>query len=148
MIRAVWSSFWGELNTPSSFYADPYGALTNASGHMLLGLCLSAGLALAYCAAFGEMPFRWAVWAAVTFGYLILIEWLKQDWQKADSIKDGGFVALGAAIPLLALKEVAFHPKVVLEPKPVEGLAVLAVSVIALAAYVYPRAVRKWTSTP
>lgn len=138
-VAAVWSAFWGELNTPDSFHARPYAALTNGAGHILLGLWCSAAISLAYCLATGEMPYRWTVWLLVTALYLWLIERIKQDWQKADSVIDGGFVSLGAAVPLAALKEVSFHPKVVLEAQPVWGLVVLAAVPIALAAYVTPR---------
>lgn len=144
MIRAVWLAFWGEINTPSAFRADPYGALTNQLGHVALGAFLASALSLIYCAAFGEMPFRWPVWAAVTMAYLVAVEWLQQGWSGPDSIIDGAFVSLGAAAPLAALKEVAFFPRVILEPQPKEGLTALACIVAALAVYVYPRAVRKW----
>lgn len=144
MIGTILRAFWGDLNTPSSFPNDPQGALTNQIGHLALGAFLAAFISLIYCAMAGEMPFRWAVWAGVSAAYLVMIEWLKQDWQKADSLIDGAFVSLGAAAPLAALKEVSFQPKVALEPQPEQGLAVLAVCLVALAAYVYPRAVRKW----
>jgi hypothetical protein len=144
MIRAVWLAFWGELATPGAFRADPYGALTNQVGHIALGAFLASALSLAYCAWFGEMPFRWPIWAAITLGYLLTVEWFVQRWSGPDSVIDGGFVSLGAAAPLAALKEAAFHPKVVLEPQPVQGLVVLAVIVVALAAHVFPRAMQKW----
>lgn len=143
MIRAVWLAFWGELNTPSAYQDDPYGALANQSGHLALGAFLAAALSLAYCGIFGEMPFRWPVWASVVTTYLVAVEWLKQGWSGADSVIDSAFVALGAAAPLVSLKEVAFIPRVVLEPQPREGLTLLAVIVVALAAHVYPRAVRR-----
>jgi hypothetical protein len=143
VIRAVWLAFWGELNTPSSFRADPQGALVNQVGHVALGAFLSSTLALAYCAVAGEMPFRWPVWAAITLGYLLTVEWFVQRWSGPDSLIDGGFVSLGAAAPLAALREVAFLPSVKLEPQPVQGLAVLAMIVVALAAYVLPRARQK-----
>lgn len=147
MIRAVWQSFWGELSAPSSFPADPYGALTNQAGHLALGFFLSSAAALiastTACAFAGEMPFRLTIWAAVTVGYLVLVEWLQGGWSGADSVIDTAFVSLGAAFPLAALKEVSFQPRVILEARPMEGLSLMAVIVAALAAYVYPRAVRK-----
>ena len=144
MIRAVLSAFWGELNTPNAYRDDPYGALTNQAGHLALGAFGAAALSLAYCAVGGEMPFRWPVWAGITMVYLLAVEWLWQDWSGPDSVIDGGFVSLGAAVPLAALQEVAFYPNVILEPRPQEGLAILGAIVVALSAYVYPRAVRKW----
>jgi hypothetical protein len=144
MVRAVWQSFWNELSTPGSFHNDPYGALTNQAGHLCIGAFLVSAYCLTYAGIMGEMPYRLPTWALITFSYLISIEWLQQKWGGADSLIDGGFVSLGAAAPLAALKEVSFQPKVVLEPQPESGLAVLAVIVVALSAYVYPRAIGKW----
>jgi hypothetical protein len=144
MIRAILHAFWGELNTPSSFRADPYGALTNQAGHVAFGAFIAAAICLIYGAWFGEMPYRWPTWVCVTFAYLLLVEWRQQGWKGADSLIDGGFVSLGAAAPLVALKEVSAHPKVILEPQTDEGLAILGAIVVALSAYVYPRALRWW----
>lgn len=144
MIRAVWQSFWGDLNTPSAFRDDPAGAAANQAGHLAIGAFAAAFLSLAYCAIYGEMPFRIAVWLGVTWGYLVAVEWLTQGWKGGDSIIDGAFVSLGAAVPLASLKEVSFQPRVVLEPRPEQGLLILATIAVALAVYVYPRAVRKW----
>ena len=143
MIRAVWLAFWGELATPGAYRADPYGALTNQVGHVAMGAFLASALSLAYCAWAGEMPFRWPVWAAITLGYLLTVEWFIQRWSGPDSLIDGGFVSLGAAAPLASLKEVAFFPSVKLEPQPVQGLVVLALICVSLAAYVIPRGLRK-----
>lgn len=143
MIRAVWASFWGELNTPNAYRDDPYGALANQAGHLALGAFLASALSLAYCGLFGEMPFRWPVWASVTMTYLVAVEWFQQGWSGPDSVIDGGFVSLGAAAPLVSLKEVAFNPRVVLEPQVEEGLTLLCVIAVALVAHVYPRAVRR-----
>lgn len=136
-------AFWGELNTPSAYRADPYGALKNQVGHVAFGAFLASALSLGYCAWFGEMPFRWPIWAAITLGYLLTVEWFVQRWSGPDSLIDGGFVSLGAAAPLAALKEVALYPSVTLEPQPVQGLVVLGVIVLALAVYVIPRALQK-----
>lgn len=144
MIRKVWQSFWNELNTPGSFPNDPYGALTNQAGHVCIGAFLVSAYCLAFAGLFGEMPYRVPTWGLITVLYLVLIEGIQQKSGGADSLIDGGFVSLGAAAPLAALKEVSFQPKVVLEPQPENGLAVLAVILVALAAYVYPRAVGKW----
>jgi membrane-bound ClpP family serine protease len=143
-VNEVWRMFWGDLNTPSSFPTDPQGAFLNQLGHIAAGLVAAIVLCYAFLLGFGEMPYRWGVWFAIVAIYLVAIEWFTQGWNKADSVIDGAFVALGAAIPLAGLKEIAFHPKVVLEPRPIEGLAVLVISALALAAYVYPRAVRRW----
>jgi hypothetical protein len=144
VIRAALKAFWGELNTPAAFPNDPYGALTNQAGHLCLGACLVAAYCLIFCGIMGEMPYRLPTWALVTFGYLISVEWAGQGWQGPDSVFDGGFVSLGAAAPLVALKEVQFQPKVVLEPQVEEGLTMLALIATALAAYVLPRAIGKW----
>lgn len=144
MIRAAISAFWSELNTPGAFQNDPYGALTNQAGHLCLGASLVAAYSLIYCGIMGEMPYRLPTWALTTFGYLVAIEWTAQGWKGADSVVDGGFVSLGAAAPLVALKEVQFQPTVVLEPQIEQGLTLLALIAVALAAYVLPRAVGKW----
>jgi hypothetical protein len=144
MIRAVWEAFWGQLSEPSSFRSDPYGALTNQAGHVAFGAFIAAAFCLIYGAWFGEMPYRWPTFGGVTLAYLLLVEWLQQGWSGPDSLIDGGFVSLGAAAPLVALKEVSAHPRIILEPQAEEGLAILGVIVVALSAYTYPRALRWW----
>ena len=148
MIRSVWQSFWGELNTPSSFHDDPVGAVENQVGHISQGAFITAAICLIYGAWFGEMPYRWPTWVGVALGYLVLIEWVKQGWKGADSLADGGFFVLGSATVLVAFKELPHDSKVVLELQIGPGLAALAAIVIALAAYVYPRAVMKWRARP
>ena len=139
MIREALSALWSDLSTPDAFPNDPYGALTNQAGHLCLGAALAATYCLIFCGIMGEMPYRLPTWALVTFGYLITIEWVGQGWQGPDSVIDGGFVSLGAAAPLVALKEVSFQPKVVLEPQVEQGLTLLALIAAALGAYVLPR---------
>lgn len=144
MISAILRAFWGDLNTPNKFHADPQGAFVNQLGHMAAGNAAAIFLCYVYLLAMAEMPSRWGVFLLIVAVYLVGIEWIKQGWSKADSFIDGGFVALGAAVPLSGLKELRFQPTVELGIRPIEGLAVMAVCLVALAAYVYPRAVRKW----
>ena len=144
MIRAVWLSFWGELNTPNSFRSDPAGAATNQSAHMFWGLIAAISACMAWNAEFGEMPHREATWAFVTLFYLVVIEKVQQSWSGADSVIDTAFWSLGAAIPLFSLKEVSFHPKVVLELQERDTWLVLAAVALSLIVYLLPRAVRKW----
>ena len=143
MIRSVWLAFWAELNTPSNYAADPYGGFTNQASHWAVGIAAAAATCLLFGLLAGEMPPRWGVWLAVTLGYAVWIEKIKQEWAGPDSIVDTGFVALGAALPLASLKETAFRPRIALELHAEAGLAVLAGSAIALLAYVYPR-LKKW----
>jgi hypothetical protein len=144
VLRKALSAFWSELNTPGAFQNDPYGALTNQAGHICIGATLTATYALIFCGIVGEMPYWLPTWALITFGYLVAVEWTAQGWKGADSVFDGGFIGLGAAAPLVALKEVSFEPKVMLEPQIKEGLALLALIVVALAVYVLPRVIRWW----
>lgn len=144
MIRSVWLAFWAELNVPSNYRADPYGGAANQAAHWALGIAAASAFCLVFGLIAGEMPPRFGVLALVAFGYAVAIEKIKQSWAGPDSVIDTAFVALGAALPMVALKETAFHPRIVLDLQEVEGLSVLAISAIAWLAYIAPRAVQKW----
>ncbi len=144
---AVWRAFWGDLNTPSSFPDDPEGGLKNQASHILLGLYLSACLCIAYALIYGEMPHRVGVWFAVTITYFWLIELRRQQWQGADTLIDTGFVGLGAAVPLVSLKELAFHPEIDLRLQLTGAVVVFVAIPVALAAYGVPRIFRKYRTS-
>jgi hypothetical protein len=141
---AVWRMFWGDLNTPDSFHDRPYEAGLNQIGHIALGAIAVCVACLAWSMFYAEMPYKAAVWLAVTGGYAVIIEAWRQGWAGADSVVDSAFFGMGAAIPLVALSEAAIRPEIKLVANEVEGLAAIATAFVALAVYVYPRARRKW----
>ena len=140
----VWRSFWGELNTPDDFHDKPYEGGMNQAVHWIMGAASIVVICLLWAILYGEMPYKIPTWCVVTGTYALAVERLRQGWKGADSIVDTYFFGLGSALPLLALTEVSFRPKINLEPNPIEGLTGLGVTVVSLALYVYPRAKRKW----
>lgn len=144
MISAAWLAFWGDLNTPESYPDDPVKAATNQAAHWSVGAVLSSVVCMAWFLVFGEMPWREAVWLAVVSAYLGLIEWYRQGWKGADSLTDGIFVGLGAALPLVALKERMTEAGPTLDPRAVEGLSLIAASLVIYAAHILPRLVRQY----
>lgn len=144
MFWAVWKAFWGDLNTPSSFPDDPYGGLVNQAAHILFGLWVASALCIVVALLTGEMPYRLAVWPAVVLPYFFVVELGRQQWQGADTLIDTGFVGLGAAVPLLSLKEVAFHPEIDLRLQMPGAVVVFVAIPVALAAYGLPRLFRKY----
>lgn len=141
---AIWQAYWGRLNEPSSYWADPEGASKNQLSHWAIGLWLSGTLCLFYAFQFGEMPSRLFVWSLLTIGYFILIEWTKQGWQGPDSVIDTMFFSLGAAVPLVPLKEASFYPEIQLVLREREGLALMLGTAVLYALHIAPRARRWW----
>jgi hypothetical protein len=144
-IVSLFAAFWSELNDPSTYRDDPYGAAVNQLGHVALGAFTVSAVCVIWQLVFGEMPYRVPTWLILTAGYAVLIEWAIQGWSRADSIIDTGFVALGFLIPLASFKEVGrYRDGVTLYlDAPVSG-ACLAATAVMLAVYVAPRAVRKY----
>ena len=144
-IFAVLASLWAEINHPSTYLADPYGAAVNQLGHVALGAFTVSAVCVIWQLVFGEMPYRVPTWLILTAGYAVLIEWAIQGWSRADSLIDTAFVALGFLIPLASFKEVGrYRDGVTLYlDAPVSG-ACLAITFVMLAMYVLPRAVRKY----
>lgn len=142
-VRPVWQSFWGQLDTPSSFPNDWYGAATNQATHWAVAMFSTIAFCLVYGLVFSEMPYRWPVFAGASLGYLFYVEVWRQGWQGADSINDWVFWSLGAAVPLVALEEVWFRPNVCLEPRNVEGLALLGATAVIYLAHIIPRYLRQ-----
>lgn len=144
---SIWRMFWGELNTPDSFYDKPYEGGMNQAIHILIGIALVCIICLGYALLTGEMPYKSLTWLTVTAGYAVLIESWRQKWMGEDSLVDTAFVSLGAIIPLVSLSEVSFQPNIKLVPNEIEGLVSICVAIVALAIYVYPRAKRKWEAS-
>lgn len=143
MWRAIWLAYWGRVNEPSSYWADPEGASKNQLSHWAIGLWLSASSCMGYALIFGEMPSRLAVWCVLTLGYFRLIELMKQGWQGPDSVIDTMFFSLGAAVPLVPLNEVSFYPEIDLSLNEEAGLALMGTTLVLFIAHVAPRA-RRW----
>lgn len=139
----IWRAFWGEMNTPGSYPADPYGAAANQLGHMALGAVAAAVLCMGWAAVTGEMPYRLVSGIALVLAYTVAIEWWRQGWQRADSIIDTLFVALGIAAPMASLREAAIDP-IRLDPDPPVFFWWLAVAATCFALYIYPRARRAY----
>ena len=135
----MWRAFWGELNRPETFARDPYGALTNQAGHVLLGGVAVCAVCASWALAFGEMPHRWPTGLILIALYAVMIEWWRQGWRRGDSILDTAFVALGVAGPLVTLVEVRFRPVIELQLQPWAFLLWLVCTVAALGVYVAPR---------
>lgn len=139
----VIAEIWREANTPARYDRDPYGALLNQIGHVAVGAFFAAIFCVLWGAATGEMPVRVLVWLGLVAAYLVLIERLAQGWTGRDSVTDAVFVALGAAIPMVSLEEIGAGDRIVLELHVLPALAMLALTLAALAAHVIPRAMRR-----
>jgi len=135
----MWRAFWGDLNRPETFARDPYGALTNQGTHVLLGGVLVCAICALWAIIYGEMPYRWPTGLAVVVFYAGVIEWWRQGWKPGDSILDAAFVAVGAAGPLVSLREVRFRPAIELEFYEWNFVLWLGCTGTALAIYVAPR---------
>jgi len=144
VLAAIWA-FWGELNNPTAYESDPYGAAVNQLGHVALGAFAVSAVCVVWQLVFGEMPYRVPTWLILTASYAVLIEWAVQGWSRADSIIDTAFVALGFLIPLASFKEVGrYRDGVTLYlDAPTSGMC-LTTLLIMLAIYVTPRAIRKY----
>lgn len=140
---SIWRAFWGDLNTPSTYYADPYGAAVNQISHMALGAVAVVAICAAWALIYGEMPYRWGAGVAVVVLYAAVIELGVQRWSGQDSTVDTAFVAMGAAAPLVSLHEVTFLPAIRLEFYAGNALTWLVCAVATLAVYVAPR-IRRW----
>lgn len=144
-ILAALAAFWAELNNPSKYQDDPYGAAVNQLGHVALGAFTVSAVCVIWQLLFDGMPYRGPTWLTLTICYAIVIEWAVQGWSRIDSMIDTAFVALGFLIPLASFKEVGRYMDGValyLDAK-TSGLCLLTTAV-ALAAYVTPRAVKKY----
>jgi hypothetical protein len=145
--RQIWQRFWGDLNTPEAFPRDWYKALTNQSGHWAWAAAVVCAICGVWALHHGEMPYRLPLWVCVVVVYGVVIEYLRQGWRRRDTINDIYFVALGAAGPLMSLKEATYRPEVWLGLVG-GGLGVLmwlGVTVVSLAVYIYPRIAREIT---
>jgi hypothetical protein len=73
------------------FRGDWYGWLTNQCSHIALGLFLAGAVSLIWFVMAGEMPRKWAGWAACLGLYLSLE--LVRGWHGWDSFEDTAFTA-------------------------------------------------------
>ena len=137
-------SFWRELNDPSSFAADPIGGAGNQGTHVLIGGSIATAICVLWAYWYGEMPVRWTLWLAILVLYAVVIEWLVQGWNWWDSVQDTYFISVGAAAPLVSLKEVEYRPEIKLDFNELQCLAWLVVLVVSLTLYIYPRAAQKY----
>lgn len=95
------------LVVPQNFRAQPYQWLTNQTSHMGLGFVLAMLTCLAHFAAFGEYPYRAAIWCMIVIGYFGWAELSMQGWRGGDTIEDTVFVCgYGAGGFLYTLREV------------------------------------------
>jgi hypothetical protein len=136
--------FWTELNEPSRFADDPVGAAGNQGTHILIGGSAAVAVCVVWAYFYGEMPYRWPLWVAIVLLYAGFVEWFFQGWKRRDSVVDTYFISLGAAGPLVALKEVEYRPEIQLEFNAAQCLTWLVVLVMSMALYVYPRAAQKY----
>jgi hypothetical protein len=144
MFGSALRSFWGDLNTPGTYYADPVGGAGNQGTHVLMAGCVTVAVCVFWAVFYGEMPYRWPLWLAVVFGYAVGVEWLSQGWSGKDSSADTYFVGLGAAGPLVSLYEVTYRPEIKLGFNEFECGVWLVVLVVSMAAYIWPRAMRAY----
>lgn len=141
---AVWRAFWGDLNEPDSFPAQPVVAGGNQVSHIAMGAAASAAVCMAWAAWQGEMPVRWYVGIGLTMAYLLVIELGRQGWRRGDTLVDTAFFALGAGWPLVSLYEIRFDPRIELGVNK-GAFALWSASVlVALGAYLTPRILRKY----
>ena len=75
-----------------NFRADPYGWLTNQVSHIGLGVVWSLVACALVLMAFGEFPFRVAIWCIIVLCYVGLVELAAQGWRGADTVEDTIFV--------------------------------------------------------
>ena len=95
-----------DLFLPSAFKRDPYGWLTNQTGHVFLGVVLAYLICLGWLVMFGEYPVRAWVWGVILAGYLCF-ELFGQGWRGWDTAEDTIFVvAYGAGGALFPFHEV------------------------------------------
>ena len=128
-MKVVFASIWREAMTPNDYRGKPYDAVLNQIGHIAVGAFFCAFACVSWGAVAGEMPVRALVWLMLVTAYYGVVEIGIQGLRKADSMKDTFFVALGVAIPLVALAEVSSPPvMLLLNLWPAFGIMVFAVA--------------------
>jgi hypothetical protein len=152
--------FWGEVNTSSNYYNDPYGGATNQVSHFALGAVVVWATCLVWAATWGEMPYKIPMWLILCGIYAVVVEYYIQKWNGADSAYDTMFFSSGAAVPFISLSEIgtikngvvhlsgsnvlAAKDGIILVLDYKASLPILIFTVIALATYVMPRAIQKY----
>lgn len=140
--------FWAELNTPDDFSDKPYEGLINQLGHACLGAIAASYICVTWGSVFLTMPYKWAVFLGILAFYGGVIEWWYQRSSAKDGLTDTFFVGLGASVPLVSFTEVATHnDETWLRLENGAAIASLMVLKVCLAAYIAPRAWRKYRSS-
>lgn len=138
---------WVALNTPSDFYNDWYGGVTNQLGHTAIGAAFAALICVLFGVLFGVMPFKWIVFAGILGFYGFGIEGGHQQSPAIDGILDTYFIMCGVSIVLFSLSQVGVTTDgvhLILHEGP--ALIGLGVTTLSLIAYAIPRAIREYRS--
>jgi hypothetical protein len=110
---AVWRVFWGDLNEPDSFPAQPYVAGANQVSHIAMAAAASAAVVRRLGrVAWARCPSDGMSVIGLTLAYLLVIEIGRQGWRRGDTPVDTAFFALGAGWPLVSLYEIRFDPRI------------------------------------
>lgn len=145
---AIWRTFWDDLNTAEDFADQPVKGATNQVGHIAIGCAVTAGICSGWVQLFGDGALTWPRVAAaaifVVLVYLIAIEFGRQGWAGRDTVEDTAFVALGATLPAVLLDMTPSGRWARIDEASTGFLVWLAITFVALGAYVYPRAKRRW----
>lgn len=86
--------------TPSRFYADPLGWLDNQVGHMFIAGVAAAAISYGWFWLTGDLPYRLAIWAAITVIYLAVE--LPQRGGLWDTVEDIVFVCIHGPLLYIA----------------------------------------------
>jgi hypothetical protein len=148
-MREIAKAFWDDLNTPNDFVDQPAKGAANQIGHIAIGAVVVTGACSICVQVFGYSVLKWplvvAIAVVVALAYFVVIELGRQKWAGLDTVEDAGFVALGASLPVVTLDMTASGRWIRTDEWTLGFLAWLACTVVALGAYVYPRARRKWS---
>ncbi len=132
------------LSQPSKFANDPYGGLLNQWGHYSLGAAIFVLTASGYFMAFGEMPYRIPLAAALILAYASLIELAWQGWRGKDSIEDSLFFSGGVITVAASTHEIAIrYPYSVILFRPEEAFAMITAAIGFSVAYAISRVRRQ-----
>lgn len=138
--------FWDELNTPTDYYDDPYGGLTNQISHVALGAFLFGFLCVMFAAITGEMPHKATASVVVIALYGGVIEVWVQRSGLVDALQDTFFFGAGVTVIASSFTEFSVGPRgdILLRLEVQSAFAVLGMIVLSLALYIIPRAARKY----
>lgn len=114
------------LIKPDFYEGQPLKWLGNQWTHFFMGV--GSVVVVCFLAYFiqGEWPYKAIAALTCILGYLLVIEFLFQGWQKVDTLDDTCFFSYGALIPLLMLSEDAGSSLGLYAESPLWGVAALA----------------------